>query len=261
MSREQRRNWVVDSHALVGAGESWTLPPRPLEEELDYLLERGAEAGIDRHCIVSARVENYPLANRHVALLCRRYPDRFIGIAAHHPEREANRLRERLVAEIRSEGLRAVRSDGHPTRELLEVARDLGIPVIYYPAHPTHPGPARWFHTMVAAYPQVNFILPHLGFLGSYLWWPHLEALDLVKRYSNVYLDTSGIGSWKYLEMAVRELPREKILFGTGAPVLDPRVEMHALQLLQLSPGQQADILGNNVLRLLRIIREEQDRG
>jgi predicted TIM-barrel fold metal-dependent hydrolase len=108
---------------------------------------------------------------------------------------------------------------------------------------------------MAAAYPQVNFILPHLGFFGSYVWWPHMEALDLVKRYSNVFLDTSGVGSWKYLEMAVRELPQERILFGTGGPVLDPRVEMHAIQLLQLSTGQRADILGNNVLRLVQNVK------
>jgi uncharacterized protein len=249
---DEHRPLIVDSHAIVGKGESWTFPPRPVVEELGYLLERGAEAGIDRHCIVTARTDDYPSANQHVALLCRRSPEKFLGIAAHHPQREAGQLRGRLLEEIRSAGLRAVRSDGHPTRELLDVALELRIPVIYYPDLESGPGPARWFHTMVAAYPRVNFILPHLGFFGSYVWWPHLEALDLVKRYPNVYVDTSGVGSWKYLEMAVRELPQERILFGTGAPALDPRVELHAMQLLKLTSGQQADILGGNVLRLMQ---------
>ena len=252
MREEERRTLIVDSHAIVGNGQSWTFPPRPVAEELEYLLERGAEAGIDRHCIVAARTEDCPSANKHVALLCRRSPEKFIGVAAHHPEREAGHLRRRLFEEVRSEGLRAVRSDGHPTRELLDAAMELRIPVIYYPELESGLGPARWFHTMAAAYPRVNFILPHLGFFGSYVWWPHMEALDLVKRYSNVYIDTSGIGSWKYLEMAVRELPQERILFGTGAPALDPRVEMHAMHLLKLTPRQRADILGGNVLRLMR---------
>jgi predicted TIM-barrel fold metal-dependent hydrolase len=255
VKEESRRGWIIDSHAIVGAGQSWTLPSRPVEEELEFLLKRGSEAEIDRHCIVAARTTDYQTANKHVALICNRYPGKFTGIAAHHPEREAGQLRRMLLEEIRSMGLRAVRSDGHPTRELLDIADEFHLPVIYYPEMESGHGPARWFHIMVATYPKVNFILPHLGFFGSYVWWPHMEALDLVKRYSNVYLDTSGIGSWKYLEMAVQELPQERILFGTCAPALDPRVEIHAIHLLKLNPRQKDSILGGNILRLIKEVK------
>jgi hypothetical protein len=97
----------------------------------------------------------------------------------------------------------------------------------------------------------VNFILPHLGQFRSLAWWAHMEALDLVKRYPNVYVDTSGVGSFKYLEMAVRDIPIDRILFGTCAPELDPRVEMEAIRLLKLPEQRQAKLAGGNLLRLL----------
>jgi predicted TIM-barrel fold metal-dependent hydrolase len=51
--------------------------------------------------------------------------------------------------------------------------------------------------------------------------------------------------------MAVRELPPEKILFGTCAPEHDPRVEKEALRLMKLPAEQYAKVAGGNILRLL----------
>ena len=66
--------------------------------------------------------------------LCERHAGSLIGFAAHSPPREAGRLRQMLTEEVKSMGLRAVRSDGHPTRELLDAALELNIPVLYYPS-------------------------------------------------------------------------------------------------------------------------------
>ena len=241
---------VIDCHALTGRGWTWADPPREVLYDVNELLERGREAGIDRHCIMPARGDDYPRANREVAALCARHNGRLVGFAAHNPKLEAGRLRASLGEEVKSMGLRAVRSDGHPTRELLDAALELHIPVIYYPA-------GRWqelgafYHMPAIAYPKVNFILPHVGQYRSTRWPPHMEAIDLAKRYPNVYLDTSGIGSLKYLEMAARELPAEKILFGACAPEHDPRVEMEALRLLHLPQDAYAKVAGENILRLL----------
>jgi Amidohydrolase len=90
-----------------------------------------------------------------------------------------------------------------------------------------------------------------LGRYSSSSWPAHIEAIDLARRYPNVYVDTSGIGSLKYLEMAAHELPPEKILFGTCAPEHDPRVEKEALRLLMLKPDAYAKVAGANILRLM----------
>jgi predicted TIM-barrel fold metal-dependent hydrolase len=241
---------VVDCHAMAGQGKTWAEPEREVDYRLDQLFERGAEAGIQQHCIMPARNDAYSEANKRVAGLCERHRGKLIGFAAHSPQREAGRLRSLLVDEVKSMGLRAVRSDGHPTRELLDAALELHIPVVYYPA-------GRWqelgafYHMPATAYPKINFIIPHLGQYHSARWSAHMEAIDLAKRYPNVYLNTSAIGSLKYLEMAVRELAPEKILFGTCAPEHDPRVEMEALRLLKLTPDQYSKVAGGNILKLL----------
>jgi predicted TIM-barrel fold metal-dependent hydrolase len=242
---------VIDSQAVIGAGKTWDVPPRWVDYKLETLLGRSAEAGIDRSCVMPLRDPFSDSANQQVAEFCAKAPDRLIGFAAHNPQLEAGQLRPKLIEEIRSMGLKGVRSDGHPTRELLDVVAELKVPVVYYPDPNEYRGPGRAYYMIAAAYPSVNFILPHLGVYRSWQWWGHYEAIDLVKRFTNVYVGTSSVVSRKYLEMAAREIPAERILFGSFAPVLDPRVEIHSVKLLKLPEASKALILGGNMERLL----------
>lgn len=252
MSASRSESAIVDCHALVGKGTTWANPGREVDYDPKNLLEQASRVGIERICVVSPRTSDYPTANRRVAQICEQYRDKLIGVAVHSPQQEAGRIRQTLVEEVRSLGLKAVRSDGHPTRELLDTAVELNIPVIYYPDQKDGHGPARAYYIMASTYPSVRFILPHLGQYCSQYWWAHMEALDLVKRYPNIYVDTSGIGSLKYLEMAVKELPADRILFASFAPELDPRVGRETIRLLKLSSEGSAKILGGNILELLR---------
>lgn len=251
MKQETSKSLVIDCHAYVGAGKTWGDPEREVDYDLNLLFERGAEAGIDRHCVMPPRNDTYAEANKQVARVCEKHHDKLIGFAAHSPQREVGRLRQMLTEEVKSMGLRGVRSDGHPNRELLDVVLDLGIPVMYYPTPGNFPQLGRFYYMPASAYPKINFIIPHLGNYCSANWAIHYEAMDLVKRYSNVYVDMSGVGSFKYVEMAVRELPQERILFGTCAPELDPRVDREALRLLNLPREHHAKVAGLNILRLL----------
>jgi predicted TIM-barrel fold metal-dependent hydrolase len=104
---------------------------------------------------------------------------------------------------------------------------------------------------IAAAYPSVNFILPHLGVYRSWQWWGHYEAIDLVKRFPNVYVGTSSVFSSKYLDKAAQEIPAERIVFGSFAPVLDPRVEIHSVKSMKLADPAKALILGGTMGHLL----------
>ena len=243
---------VVDCHALFGSGKTWADPTeQSAAYDLKDLLSRGAEAGIDRYCLMPARNDEYREINRQLARVCEKRPDTLIGFAAHSPQREAGRVASMLREEVKSMGLRAARSDGHPNRELMDAAAELGIPVMYYPKVPSGQTISRWLHTLIGTYKTVNFIVPHLGQYHSWAWWGHVETIDAARRYPNLYLDTSGLGSLKYLELAVKDLPPEKVLFGTCGPELDPRVQMETIRLLKLPPAARAKVLGGNILRLL----------
>lgn len=240
---------IVDSHAQVGTGEIWHEPKSRVDYRVEHFLQRASEAGIDRLCVMAPQNDSYEEPNREVARVCRRHPSRLIGLGVHHVEKEAGRLRASIWEEVRSQGFRGIKVDGHPTREVLDVAAELSIPVMYYAAAVPGSGPARYFRMIATAYPTVNFILPHLGSCRSRNWWAHIETIDLVKRYPNVYVETSGVAYHEFLEQAVRELPPEKILFGSFAPELDPRVEIHLVRLLKAK--NQEKVLGGNILRLL----------
>lgn len=243
---------VIDACTALGAGKTWEPKTRQVRYDPDELIRYSTEAGIAQSCIMPARNLSYEEKNREIARLCEKYRGKFIGFAVHSPQRETGLLREMLVREVKSMGLKALKTDGHPTREILDVAAELGVPVMYYAEQETA-SLTRLYDTMLAVYPSLNFILPHLGSYRSARWWVHIDAIDLAKRYANLYLETSGVLSHKYLEMAARELPAERIIFGSNAPELDPRVEVHAVKLLKLTEEQEAAVLGGNIRRLLRL--------
>ena len=103
----------------------------------------------------------------------------------------------------------------------------LKIPVLF------HPPKVADFHMIAFAYPQITFMMAHLGSFSSQNWSEHLAAIDTAKRYPNVYLETSSVILWRYLEMASREIP-EKLIFGSDGPDGDSRVEIHKIRLLKL---------------------------
>ncbi len=101
-------------------------------------------------------------------------------------------------------------------------------------------------------YPRINFIMAHLGSFASQDWTEHLQAIEVAKRYPNVYLETSSVVFFEYLEMAARELPAEKLIFGSDGPLVDSRVELFKIRLLKLSSEHEKKVLAGNILRLLQ---------
>src|SRR5207302_10527933 len=101
--------------------------------------------------------------------------------------------------------------------------------------------------------PEISFIMAHLGSFASGNYAEHLAAIDVAKRYPNVYLETSSVVFFEFLELAARELPPEKILFGSDGPLVDSRVELFKVRLLKLPKEHEAKVLSGNILRLLNL--------
>jgi predicted TIM-barrel fold metal-dependent hydrolase len=103
----------------------------------------------------------------------------------------------------------------------------------------------------VKSHPEINFILAHLGSFGSARWQEHLRAIDAAKRHPNLYLETSSVVFFRYLELAAKELPADKLIFGSDGPLVDSRVELQKIRLLKLPADKERMILSGNILRLL----------
>jgi predicted TIM-barrel fold metal-dependent hydrolase len=136
-----------------------------------------------------------------------------------------------------------------PTREVCEAARAFRLPLLVDVI-----GQAHVVDMWAPQYPEVDFIIPHLGsFSGD--WRAHQQVVDQMARHANVYGDTSGVYRFDYLEQAVRRAGPEKLLFGSDGPWLHPELELHKVRLLGLSPEDEALVCGGNIARLMRRMR------
>ncbi len=98
-------------------------------------------------------------------------------------------------------------------------------------------------------YPQVAFIIPHLGSFADD-WAAQVTFLDHLARYPNIYTDTSGVRRFDLLEEAIARAGSQKVLFGSDGPWLHPGLELAKVRALRLLPADEALVLGGNFLRL-----------
>jgi len=249
---------VIDGHCHAGRGERLTAPWNT-EAKLGPYLRRARAAGIDRTLVTPlAPYGEYARANREVASIVARHPGRLILFAAVHPRGDRGRIGEMLAHAVRrlgARGLKVHRMDAPITREVCDAARALRLPVLYDVA-----GSTGLIEMVAPQYPDVAFIVPHLGSFGDD-WRAHVAVIDQLVRFPNVYADTSGVRGFDYLVEAVRRAGPRKLVFGSDGPQLHPGVELEKVRLLGLRPREQAMVLGGTLARLLRPARAARATG
>lgn len=238
---------IIDCHCHAGKGDGLT-GPWDTNAPLGKYLLRAARAGIDRTVLFAAFHSDYAIANREVARILKSRPDRFYGFAFINPKRDAGRVRAMIDEAVTRHGFTGIkvhRHDAPITREICESARAFSLPVLYDVV-----GEVSVVELLAEEYPDVNFIIPHLGSFADD-WRAQLALIDHLVRHPNVYADTSGVRRFDLLEQAVRRAGANKILFGSDGPWLHPAVELAKIKALRLSAGDEQLILGQNFLRLI----------
>jgi hypothetical protein len=238
---------IVDCHCHAGKGDRLTAPWNT-DAPLAAYLQRAQAAGIHKTIVFAPFHSDYARANAQVARIVARRPERLIGFAFVHPERDAGRIFPMVQRAVTQWGFRGIKVHGRdamPNREVCEVAQAFNLPLLVDVI-----GQAHVVEMFASQYPQVSFIVPHLGsFSGD--WRAHQQVVDQMVRYPNVYGDTSGVYRFDYLEQAVQRAGANKLLFGSDGPWLHPEVELHKVRMLRLPPEDEALVLGGNILRLL----------
>jgi hypothetical protein len=235
---------VIDCHAHVGTGDDLVDPWDTLADA-NVLLQHAEEAGVDKTVIFAINNRSYKRANEFIAQTCQQHPGKFIGFARHSANTEHYPIRPLLFHEIHDLGLRGLKLHDQPSEEILDAVRDLQIPVV------AHLRQVPDFEEFLPYYPTINFIIAHLGGEMSADIQEHLDAIDLAKRYPNVYLDSSIVLITKYLEMAIEQLGPEKVLLASDGPDGDVRLDIFKIRVLKLPKEHEQMILGGNILRLL----------
>jgi predicted TIM-barrel fold metal-dependent hydrolase len=221
---------IIDSHCHAGKGDLMTAPWNT-DAPLEPYLRRARAAGIDRTIVFPPFHSDYAAANAQLARIVARYPSRLIGFGFVHASRDAGRVFEMVKRAMTSWKFRGIKVHGHdamPTREVCEVARAFRLPVLADVA-----GQAHVMELIAPQYPDVNFIVPHLGSFGDD-WRVHQQIVDQLVRFPNVYGDTSAVRRFDYIAQAVRRAGPHKLIFGSDGPWLHPREEHRKINIVRL---------------------------
>ena len=238
---------IIDSHCHAGKGDGLT-GPWDTAAPLDKYLVRAARAGITHTVLFAAFHSDYAVANREVARFVSSHPDRFFGLAfvnAVNDRGRVQRLVRQAVEEFGFVGIKLHRYDAPINREICEVARAFSLPVLYDVM-----GAVSVCELLAEEYPDVNFIIPHLGSFADD-WRAQIALIDHLVRHSNIYTDTAGVRRFDILVQAVQRAGARKILFGSDGPWLHPGVELAKVRALGLSKSDETLVLGGNFLGLI----------
>ena len=242
---------VIDCHCHAGKGDYMTAP-WSTDAPIEPYLRRARAAGIDKTVVFAPFHSDYSQANAEVARIVKKHSGRLIGFAFVHAGRDAGRIFRRVERAVRQWRFRGIKLHGFeamPTREVCEAARAFRVPLLADVV-----GRAEVVDMLAPQYPDVAFIIPHLGSFADD-WRAHQRVIDQLVRFPNVYTDTSAVRRFDYIVEAVKRAGAGKVIFGSDGPWLHPGVELHKIRLLRLPPEKEAMILGGNALRLLRRAR------
>jgi len=238
---------IIDSHCHAGKGDGLT-GPWDTDAPLDDYLRRAHKAGITKAVIFASFHSDYAVANREVARIRATDPGFFEAFAFVHPQRDRGRIGRMVgvaVEEYGFCGIKVHRNDGRISREICEAARKYALPVLYDCMSEV------WVAELLAAeYPDVNFIIPHLGSFADN-WRAQIALIDHLVRHPNIYTDTAGVRRFDILRDAVRRAGAGKILFGSDGPHLHPGVELEKVNMLGLPHSGAQKIFSGNFLKLI----------
>src|SRR5438552_17348295 len=113
---------IVDCHCHAGTGDGLT-GPWDTRAELNRYLRRATAAGITRTVLFAAFHTDYAVANREVAAIVAGDPDRFLGFAFVHAERDRGRIAamvEEAVLRLGFVGIKLHRPDARISREVCD---------------------------------------------------------------------------------------------------------------------------------------------
>jgi len=245
---------IVDVHCHAGKGDGLT-GPWDTDAPLGDYVRRADAAGITRTVVFAAFSSDYEQANAALAAIIGRAPRRFWGFCFVHARRDRGRIAQLVdTAVVRHGfvGIKVHRHDAPISREVCEAARRHRVPVLYDVAGEVAP-----LELLATEYPDVAFIVPHLGSFADD-WRAQLGLIDMLVRHANIYADSAGVRRFDLLVQAVRRAGAGKLLFGSDGPWLHPGVELEKIYALKLAPADERRVLAGNFLRLIRACRSRR---
>ena len=184
---------------------------------LPNLLDSMQENNISKSVVLPIEPN---VRTKDVVDACKKKPD-LIPFCSVHPRDSEKTEKLNNYVEMGCRGLKIhpvineVAPDAPETMELLEEVNPLDIPVIFHAGWgalgESRYGFAYHFHQVLETFPQINFIIAHMGF---YQPGPFLK---LMQKHPNAFCDLSWQPA-RIIRKAVNLLGEDRIMFGTDWP-------------------------------------------
>ena len=167
--------------------------------------------------------------NKEIAEQVKPYRNRFHGYWAFNPY-QYEKITEQILEEDFADGFFVgfktlcgywgVGHDDPRFKLMFDFAEKHALPILI---HTWNDIATLW--NVVPHYKNIKFIIAHCGGDNS----GRKSAIEIAKKYDNVYLETCGtFCATMELADAVRELGKERFVFGTDAALHDPAFELGA---------------------------------
>jgi predicted TIM-barrel fold metal-dependent hydrolase len=237
-------DFIFDAHNHLGSVRGRTRTAGELIDELD-------STNVQRAVAFSV-VEN--IDNDLVARAAAAHPDRLVPFAVINPWRDDAEDELRRCFDLGFAGLKL-----HPVRHgypldrhslvdpLLSLCAERAAPVIAFGGHDYFSTPDR-FESLARAFPDLPLIMAHMGFVME-----RDAAHRACSRYPNIYLETSGVATLRYITGAVEKAGAGKVIFGSNSPHSDIAEALETVRAAVPDPADRRLVLGANLATLLRL--------
>jgi uncharacterized protein len=255
---------IINSHSHMGY--SFIVNPRsliyaPLGEDFVQLMD---EHGIDKTCASCTHYQgvhghpydpDYREANREIAQEARKFPDRlipFLRVNPNYTDRIVDQIKQAHdewgfmgFGEMNPITERYMVNDLRLMEPIMRYAADYHWPIHFHAGYWPTCQPAL-FAPLVEAYPEVNIILGHIGYV-------HVEdVIALAQRYPSVHVEPAANGTSPAIRALIDNVPIKQIIYGDDMPFCIPTDVMDKFrQQPILSEADKDLILGGNLARLL----------
>ena len=240
---------------------------------VDEYLARMDRAGVEPTFLVGVRAGpawdpiSFHLPYERVAEVVRAHPDRFSGLAGIDPSAGMRGVRELEwgIKELGFVGAHfyphwfGIEPDDRRVYPFYAKCVELDVPIQLQVGHCLRYSAERPLRSTgrPITLDTVACDLPELKLVGIHIGWPWTEEMiSVAYKHPNVYIGSDAYAPKHWPPEFVRfadSWGRDKVLFGSDFPVIDPERAVREIADLPLRPESRRKLLRDNALRLYKL--------